>query len=45
MSYSARLTLLKVCLTSIPIHLMFVIRFPKWALEAINSQMSNFFLG
>jgi hypothetical protein len=43
MSYSARLTLLKACLASIPIYLMSVIRFLKWAIKVINSQMSNFF--
>jgi hypothetical protein len=43
LSYSARLILLKAYLASIPIYLMFVIRFPKWAIKAINSQMSKFF--
>jgi hypothetical protein len=43
LSYSARLTLLKACLASIPIYLMSVIRFPKWVIEAIKSQMSKFF--
>jgi hypothetical protein len=42
-SYSARLTLLKARLASILIYLMSVIKFPKWAIKAINSQMSNFF--
>jgi hypothetical protein len=42
MSYVARLTLLKACLTNIPIYLMSVIKFPKWATEAVNSQMANF---
>jgi hypothetical protein len=43
LSYGARLTLLRVCLASIPIYLMSVIKFPKWDAEAINSQMVNFF--
>jgi hypothetical protein len=43
LSYGARLTLLKACLASIPVYLMYVIKFPKWAIEAINSQMTNFF--
>jgi hypothetical protein len=43
LSYAARLTLLKSCLDSIRIYLMSVIKFPKWAIEAINSQMTNFF--
>jgi hypothetical protein len=41
--YSARLTLLNACLASIPIYLISVIKFPKWAIKVINSQMSNFF--
>jgi hypothetical protein len=45
LSYGARLALLRACLASIPIYLMSVIKFPKWAIEAINSQMSNFFWG
>jgi hypothetical protein len=43
LSYPARLTLLKACLASIPIYLLSVIKFFKWAIEAINSQMANFF--
>jgi hypothetical protein len=43
LSYGARLLLLKACLASIPIYLMSVIKLPKLAIEAINSQMSNFF--
>jgi hypothetical protein len=43
LSYGARLTLLKACLASIPIYLMSFIKFPKWVIEAINSQMANFF--
>jgi hypothetical protein len=43
LSYSARLTLLKACLASIPIYLMTVIKFPKWAIKIINSHMSKFF--
>jgi hypothetical protein len=42
-SYGARLVLLKACLASIPIYLMSLIRFFKWAIEAINSQMAKFF--
>jgi hypothetical protein len=42
MSHATRLALLKSCLASIPIYLMSVIKFLKWAIEAINSQMGNF---
>jgi hypothetical protein len=43
MSYVARLALLKACLASIPLYLMSVIKFSKWAIEVINSQTTNFF--
>jgi hypothetical protein len=43
LSYRARLTLLKACLASIPIYLMSIIKFSKWAIQAINSQMAKFF--
>jgi hypothetical protein len=43
LSYGARLVLLKACLASIPIYLMSIIMFPKWAIKAINTQMANFF--
>jgi hypothetical protein len=43
LSYSARLTLLKACLASVPIYLMYVIKFPKWDIKAINFQMFNLF--
>jgi hypothetical protein len=43
LSYGARLVLLKACLASIPVYLMSIIKFPKWAIKAINIQMANFF--
>jgi hypothetical protein len=43
LSYGARLALLKACFASIPVYLMSIIKFPKWAIKAINSQMVNFF--
>jgi hypothetical protein len=43
LSYKTRLILLKACLASIPVYLLSIIKFPKWAIEAINSQMVNFF--
>jgi hypothetical protein len=43
LSYGARLTLLRACLASIQIYLMSVIKFSKWAIKAINSQMAIFF--
>jgi hypothetical protein len=44
LSYSARLTLLKTYLASIPIYFMPAIKFLKWAISIINSHMSKFFL-
>ena len=41
LSYGERLVLLKSCLASIPTYLMSVIKFPKWAIESINSQMAH----
>jgi hypothetical protein len=35
--YGARLTLLGACLASIPIYLLSVIKFPKWAIKVINT--------
>jgi hypothetical protein len=43
MLYGARLELLKACIASIPIYLMSMIRFLKWAIETINSHMAKFF--
>jgi len=42
LSSAGKLTLLKSCLASIPIYLLYVIKFPKWAIESFNSQMGNF---
>ena len=45
LSYEAKLVLLKACIASIPMYLMSVIKFPKWAIKAITSQMAHFFWG
>lgn len=42
LSIAGKLVLLKSCLATIPIYLLSVIKFPKWAIESINSQMANF---
>ena len=36
------MTLLKTCLASIPIYLLSVIKFPRWAIDMINSHMGHF---
>jgi hypothetical protein len=46
MSHAARMALLKACLANIPIYsyiLMPVIKFPKWSIKDINSQMGKKF--
>ena len=42
LNYKSRLVLLKSCIASIPMYFLSVIKFPKWAIKAINSQMSHF---
>jgi hypothetical protein len=42
LNYRSRLILLKACIASIPMYLLSVIKFPKWAIKAINSQMAHF---
>ena len=42
LSYAGRLILLKSCLASIPIYLLSVIKFPRWAINMINSHMGHF---
>jgi hypothetical protein len=39
LSYEARLALLRACVASILIYLMSMIKFPKWAIEAITYQI------
>jgi hypothetical protein len=41
LSYAARVVLTKTCLANIPIYLLSFSKFPKWALDLINSQMAN----
>lgn len=41
LSYAARITLIKACLASIPIYLLSFFKFPKWAVDLINTQMAN----
>jgi hypothetical protein len=41
LSYKARIILIRACLASIPNYLLSVIKFPKWAISLINSQMAH----
>jgi hypothetical protein len=41
LSYEARVLLVKACLASIPVYLLAFLKFPKWALKLINTQMAN----
>ena len=42
LSYAGCLTLLKACLASIPIYLLSIVKFPRWAIDMINSHMGRF---
>lgn len=42
LSYSGRLILIRTCISSIPTYLVSFIKFPKWAINLINSHMSHF---
>jgi hypothetical protein len=42
LSYAGRIVLIKTCLASIPVYLLSFFKFPKWALDIINSHMANF---
>ena len=37
--------MLTTCIANIPAYLMSIMKFPKWAIDMINSQMSHFFWG
>lgn len=41
LSYTGRLVLIKSCLASIPVYLLSSIKFSKWAIDMINSQMAH----
>ena len=45
LSYRGKLILLTTCIASIPVYLMSTMKFPKWAIDMITSQMSHFFWG
>jgi hypothetical protein len=41
MAYSSRLTLIKTCLSSVSIYLMTFIKFPKWTIRLVETQMAH----
>ena len=41
LSYAGRLVLIKTFLASIPTYLLSFFKFPKWAIDLINTQMAN----
>jgi hypothetical protein len=41
LSYAARIVLIRSCLASILTYLLSDVKFPKWAIRAINSQMAH----
>jgi hypothetical protein len=41
LAYSSRLVLIKPCLASVPVYLLSFIKFPKWTIRLIESQMSH----
>jgi hypothetical protein len=41
LAYSSRLNLIQSCLTSVPVYLLSFIKFPKWAIKLIESQMAH----
>jgi hypothetical protein len=41
LAYSSRLTLVKTCLASVPVYLLSFIKFPKWAIRLLESQMAH----
>lgn len=41
LSLAARALLIKSCLARIPVYLLSVLKFPKWAIKILNSHMGN----
>jgi hypothetical protein len=41
LAYSSRLVLIKTCLASIPVYLLSFLKFPKWAIKLLESQMTH----
>jgi hypothetical protein len=41
LSFEAKRILIQTCLASIPIYLLSFLKFPKWSLQLINTQLAN----
>jgi hypothetical protein len=41
LAYSSRNVLIKTCLTSVLVYLLSFLKFPKWAIKLLESQMGN----
>jgi hypothetical protein len=41
LAYSSRLVLIKTCLSSVPVYILSFLKFPKWAIRMIESQMAH----
>jgi hypothetical protein len=41
LSHATKITLIQTCLVSISVYLLSFIKFPKWAIKALNSHLSN----
>jgi hypothetical protein len=41
LAYSSRLTLIQSCLASVPVYLLSFIKFPKWAIRLLKTQMAH----
>jgi hypothetical protein len=41
LAYSSRIVLIKTCLVSVPVYLLSFLKFPKWAIKLLESQMGH----
>jgi hypothetical protein len=43
LTQAGRMILIKTCISSIPIHMLSFLKFPRWTVDLINSYMTNYF--
>jgi hypothetical protein len=41
LAYGSKLVLIKTCLASIPVYMLSFIKFPKWAIKLLETQMAH----